>query len=79
MRSTAATTRHPLLRWPALIALVVLASGTVTGTLDTDGDGVDDAVDNCIETPNPSQSDVDLDGVDPRIRRTPPAEFHPQG
>ncbi|MDA9360871.1 gliding motility-associated C-terminal domain-containing protein [Flavobacteriaceae bacterium] len=30
---------------------------------DQDGDGVFDAVDNCIATPNPSQEDLDLDGI----------------
>jgi hypothetical protein len=30
---------------------------------DTDGDGVPDAEDNCILTPNPLQEDWDLDGI----------------
>jgi len=30
---------------------------------DQDGDGVFDAVDNCIATPNPSQEDLDFDGI----------------
>ena len=29
---------------------------------DTDNDGIDDAVDNCINTPNHEQSDTDGDG-----------------
>lgn len=30
--------------------------------LDSDGDGVDDTVDNCVETPNPAQVDSNADG-----------------
>jgi len=30
---------------------------------DSDGDGVDDGVDNCPDTPNPGQADADGDGV----------------
>jgi hypothetical protein len=30
---------------------------------DRDGDGVDDAVDNCVEIPNPDQADRDGDGI----------------
>jgi hypothetical protein len=30
---------------------------------DSDGDGVPDAVDNCPNTPNPDQSDLDQDGI----------------
>ena len=47
------------------------SSGTGTGGqgnceatgLDSDGDGVPDACDNCAEVPNPAQQDVDADGV----------------
>jgi hypothetical protein len=31
--------------------------------LDSDGDGVPDAIDNCISTPNPDQTDTDGDGI----------------
>jgi len=31
--------------------------------LDTDGDGVDDATDNCVNDPNPLQNDANWDGV----------------
>lgn len=31
--------------------------------IDTDGDGVQDAMDNCIAEPNPGQQDADTDGV----------------
>ena len=31
--------------------------------VDSDGDGIDDAVDNCPNIPNPTQIDMDLDGV----------------
>ena len=33
------------------------------GTVDSDGDGVPDDIDNCPNTPNPSQEDSDGDGV----------------
>lgn len=36
---------------------------TVPASVDTDGDGVPDSVDNCPVTPNPDQSDTDLDGI----------------
>ena len=31
--------------------------------MDTDGDGIDDRVDNCPTVPNPDQQDTDGDGV----------------
>ena len=31
--------------------------------IDTDGDGVVDPVDNCLNTPNPTQADTDGDGI----------------
>ena len=34
----------------------------VSGCVDTDADGVCDAQDNCLETPNPDQRDTNLDG-----------------
>lgn len=30
---------------------------------DSDGDGIDDSVDNCPDTPNPGQEDTDMDGI----------------
>lgn len=33
------------------------------GPVDTDGDGVTDDVDNCVNVPNANQADVDLDGI----------------
>jgi hypothetical protein len=44
-----------------LVAVVVLLSTATAWGHDTDGDGVSDARDNCIETPN-HQLDADLDG-----------------
>jgi hypothetical protein len=42
--------------------LSIVASGAV-GVVDLDNDGVPDDVDNCPTTPNPTQRDVDNDGV----------------
>lgn len=44
------------------LVLFIAAFGTIC-PIDTDGDGVFDAVDNCPTTPNPGQEDGDLDGV----------------
>lgn len=38
-------------------------AGVCPGDVDTDGDGVFDDVDNCIDTPNADQADGDGDGV----------------
>jgi hypothetical protein len=48
-----------------LIAAVaaLLAVATAGGTLDTDGDGIPDDVDNCPTVPNPGQFDTDGDGI----------------
>ncbi len=35
----------------------------LSGTTDSDGDGVDDDVDNCVNDPNPDQADLDIDGI----------------
>jgi hypothetical protein len=44
-------------------ALLVLQRSVGGGCIDTDGDGVCDDVDNCVNTPNPNQEDADGDGV----------------
>ncbi len=40
-----------------------LHGGTGGGGVDTDGDGVYDRFDNCPDTPNPDQADIDGDGL----------------
>ncbi|MEM6377664.1 MAG: thrombospondin type 3 repeat-containing protein, partial [Bacteroidota bacterium] len=35
----------------------------LSNNIDTDGDGISDCEDNCINTPNPAQNDRDNDGV----------------
>jgi hypothetical protein len=44
-------------------ALLVLQRSVGGGCIDSDGDGVCDAVDNCPAKPNPDQKDTDKDGV----------------
>jgi uncharacterized protein (TIGR02145 family) len=41
----------------------LFACGDDESTVDTDGDGVTDDIDNCINTANPNQEDADNDGV----------------
>jgi len=61
---------NTLLAWPPVdpplipitpIVPVSLACTVLSG-MDTDGDGVDDAVDNCTQVANPGQEDTDADG-----------------
>ena len=42
---------------------VVDETGCSVSQKDTDGDGINDAIDNCKETPNPNQADKDGDGI----------------
>ena len=44
-------------------ALLVLQRATGGGCVDSDGDGVCDAEDNCPARPNPDQRDTDEDGI----------------
>lgn len=44
-----------------LAGLLILLPAPFAWTGDRDGDGVDDAVDNCLDLPNPSQLDTDAD------------------
>ncbi len=52
---------HTALIFVALVA--VSAVGSPALAIDSDGDGVDDGIDNCIWTPNPDQTDSDSDGM----------------
>lgn len=45
-----------------LVLLLTIHSLSAYAQTDTDGDGVLDSVDNCINRPNPSQLDTDNDG-----------------
>ncbi len=47
----------------SLFALTIsLSFATATFAADSDGDGVDDTIDNCLERPNATQDDGDGDG-----------------
>ena len=46
----------------ALLLAATAAAGPTPGGPDTDGDGVEDAFDNCLKVPNPTQTDTDHDG-----------------
>ncbi len=41
-------------------------------TRDSDGDGIDDAVDNCVDVPNPDQTDSDSDHIGDACDEAPP-------
>lgn len=49
------------LEFASLVLMTILAFGAAG--CDSDQDGIPDSVDNCAETPNPSQLDSDADGV----------------
>jgi hypothetical protein len=44
-------------------AILILERFTGGGCIDTDDDGICDAEDNCVQTPNPDQLDTDGDGL----------------
>lgn len=47
-----------------LLLVVVLTMSPLTAYgVDTDSDGVDDTIDNCTLTPNPTQTDTDIDEI----------------
>jgi hypothetical protein len=46
-----------------LIVAIVFAMAGTGYCEDTDGDGIDDATDNCLSVPNPDQLDSDIDGI----------------
>ncbi|CAA9532866.1 MAG: CBM57 [uncultured Thermomicrobiales bacterium] len=50
------------------------AGPTAAAVADADGDGVDDALDNCAAVPNPDQADGDLDGVGDACDAPPDAD-----
>jgi hypothetical protein len=55
---------HPSWRLLAIIALLcTVALGLAYAKLDTDGDSIDDSLDNCPLVFNPSQLDADADQV----------------
>ena len=68
----------PLVRMPPLATSVVNdaaiamfdewinSPGVCAPEVDTDGDGAPDDADNCVNVPNPNQSDIDQDGVGDR-------------
>jgi hypothetical protein len=49
--------------WGAVSSLNMSEVATLAGFDDSDGDGIIDIADNCIESPNPDQIDSDFDGV----------------
>ena len=51
-----------MLRTASVAITAFLLSGTAALGEDFDGDGVEDALDNCLRTPNPDQIDSDHDG-----------------
>ena len=59
--------RYPVSRWndnsSHAYALLVLERSTGGGCIDSDGDGICDADDNCPADPNPGQEDGNGDGV----------------
>ncbi|MEK6777694.1 MAG: PKD domain-containing protein [bacterium] len=57
--------RHTLLGLKIFVVylLVLLNTAMPSWALDSDGDGIDDGLDNCPNTYNPSQIDLDSDGM----------------
>ncbi|HUS24653.1 MAG TPA: S8 family serine peptidase, partial [Candidatus Binatia bacterium] len=55
---TSATTPYRM-----IVTATCNIAGCPTGAPDQDADGIPDASDNCVATPNPSQSDLDGDGI----------------
>ena len=52
--------RKNLLVCLILFFLVIIG---IVAAVDSDGDGIDDLFDNCLNTPNPDQRDSDGDGI----------------
>ncbi|MBL7049864.1 MAG: thrombospondin type 3 repeat-containing protein [Nitrospira sp.] len=42
---------------------IIYVTGATAQSVDTDGDGIDDDLDNCPDVPNPLQEDIDSDGL----------------
>ncbi len=54
-------------------AILILARSVGGGCIDTDGDGICDTEDNCVNTVNPDQVDSDGDGIGDACDDDPPA------
>jgi hypothetical protein len=55
--------RRAALTWIVLLPLALGAPGALADCPDADADGVCDADDNCLNTPNPDQLDTDDNGI----------------
>ncbi len=42
---------------------ILISASSLSFAVDTDGDGVDDSIDNCVSVSNADQVDTDSDGI----------------